>query len=465
VRINFKYYKPNFILISFLIIGLIVAYCSQLILGKLFGNTSRFIFLILLFLFSYTKFKTSSKYFRSLGVGIIITAIYINLQLIFQIVKGNILHPSEWDFLCFFMDGHVAANGLNFYDPQNYAGVLSSISLPFIPSKDFITETINVGFQYFPPNIFNFLFLGYFDFETAHILWIILNAICLALSVFFVWHLFLKDDNVIGFIFTIGLFLLLPGTHSAISFEHNTFIFMLPLLLAWKYREKPSSGIWLALGFCLKPLLAFLFIYPILRKKWKVLLYSIVSLIIISLVTIAVFGTNTFLSFFTENPVAKNLPDFLYSEWVNQSLLATILRLTSFDFSTGSPLLHPLFLLTAGIISISTFYLSFKLNNKDSDLALAIIVITALLLYPGSINSYSPVIIPLIGLFINYTNSEKIDSWLAFIVISFIYSIMFFNPFISHFVLWIILVIIALLKTGIIHFNRITLMKFSTVNN
>jgi Glycosyltransferase family 87 len=465
MKINFRNYKANFILIAFFITGFIATYFSQLIVGKLLGSTSGLIFLIILFLFCYLKLKTSSKYFRAIETGSIITGIYIGLRFIIQIVKSNILHSGEWDFLCFFMDGHVAANGLNFYNPQNYATVLSNVSLPFIPSKDFIIETINVGFQYFPPNIFNFLFLGYFNFENAHILWIILNAICFSICIFLVWKLYLKEDKVLGLIFTVGLFLLLPGSHTAVRFEHNTFIFMLPILLAWKYREKPSSGIWLTIGFCLKPLLAILFIYPVLRRKWKTLLYSISSLIIISLATIAVFGTDTFFSFFTENPVAKNFPDFLYTEWVNQSLLATILRLTSFDFTAGSPLLHPLFILIGGIISISTFYLAYKLHKEDSDLALALILISALLLYPGSINSYSPLIIPIIGLFISYTNSNKIDLWLTFIIISFIYSTMFFNPFISHFIVWIVLITIALFKMGIIHSDKITLMNFSTVNN
>ncbi len=462
---NFKDYKKDPALIVFLAIGFLATYGLKIILYKVLGNPSTLIFLVLLFFFCYLKFKKSSKFLCSLEIGCITAIVFVNLLVIIQIVKSNFLHPGEWDFLCFFMDGNVAANGLNFYNPQNYASVLSNLSLPFIPGNDFISETINVGFQYFPANIFNFLFLGYFDFNTAHVLWIILNAICFSVCILLVWQIFLKKEKILGITITTGLFLLLPGTHTAIRFEHNTFIFMLPLLLAWKYREKSSSGIWLAVGFCLKPLLVLLFIYPILRKKWKAFIYSIVSLIIISLITIAVFGTNTFFSFFTENPVAKNLPDFLYSEWVNQSLLATILRLTSFDFASGSPLLHPIFLLTAGIISTSTFYLVFKLNKEDSDLAFAIIVIATLLLYPGSINSYSPLIIPLIGLLISYTSLGKINYPLTFIIISFIYSIMFFNPFISHLVLWIFLMTVALFKTGIIRSDKITLIKFSTANN
>lgn len=462
---NFRDYKKDPALIAFFAIGFIATYSLKIILYKVLGNPSTLIFLILLFFFCHLKFKNSTKSFRSLEIGCMTSIIFVNLMVIIQIVKSNFLHPGEWDFLCFFMDGHVAANGLNFYHPQNYTEVYKHIILPFTPDSEFITEKINVGFQYFPANIFNFLFLGYFDFKTAHIVWIILNTICFLICILLVWQIFLKREKIFGIIIAIGLFFLLPGTRTAIYFEQSTFIFMLPLLLAWKYREKLFSGVWLTIGFCLKPILGILFIYPILRKKWKVLFYFIVFLIIISLITIAVFGTDTFFSFFSENPNVKNLPNFVYYEGVNQSLLATILRLTSFDLDSGSPLLNPIFLFAAGIISISTFYLVFKLDKLDSDLALAIIVIASLLLYPGSINSYSPLIIPLIGLLISYASLEKIDYRLTFLIISFIYSIMFFNPFISHLTFWIILMIIALFKTGIIHSDKITLMKFSTINN
>jgi len=444
------------------IIGIIATYLVQHIITRVAGSLLQIISVIFILLFSYFIYKKSTASFRALEAGSVITGTSLSSIWLFRIVENNFLDPQEWDFLCFFMHGHVAARGLNFYKPENYSTVLETLILPYTPDNEFITQTINIGFLYFPPNIFNFLFLGYFDFNSAHLVWVVLNAVCLSLCIYLAWQLFLRESGIVGFIFTLGLFLTLPGTHTAIGFEHNTFIFMLPMLLAWKYREKPYYGIWLAIGFCLKPMLVILFVYPLLRREWKPLLYSICSLVIISLATVSVLGTETFLTYFIDNPVSRGVPGTFYSEWINQSLLATIIRLTNFDFVGSSPVFHPIFLITSGIISLSSFYFALKLKKKDSNLAFALIVITTLLLYPGSIDSYSPLIIPLIGLIIYYTNSGDLDLRVTFPIILFVYLIMLVNPFISHLTVWLFLIFIALFKTGNIYPGKISLIRFST---
>ncbi|MCP4357570.1 MAG: hypothetical protein GY796_06095 [Chloroflexi bacterium] len=64
-----------------------------------------------------------------------------------------------------------------------------------------------------------------------------------------------------------------------------------------------------------------------------------------------------FFSYFTHNPILNEMENYLYVEIVNQSLLATILRLTAFDFS-ASPFVQPLFLGLGMMITVVSAFLT-----------------------------------------------------------------------------------------------------------
>jgi len=82
--------------------------------------------------------------------------------------------------------------------------------------------------------------------------------------------------------------------------------------------------------------MAFLGLYLLLRGRWRIIFVSVGAAVVLCLLSMLVFGTNTFFSYFTSNPMSR-LPAFIYNEADNQSLLALILRTTQYDISAHSP--------------------------------------------------------------------------------------------------------------------------------
>lgn len=117
--------------------------------------------------------------------------------------------------------------------------------------------------------------------------------------------------------------------------------------------------------------------------------------------TLAVFGSDEFITYLADNPVAK-MPAQRWSETSNQSLLATILRLSESSFSGGSPLTHPIYLVSAVVLSSITCWLVLSSNESNSDWALGLVLMLALLVYPASQFFYSVLlVVPIVLLWVN----------------------------------------------------------------
>jgi hypothetical protein len=410
--------------------------------GLIAGELIKLGLLVCVLLYFLFRYKNLSDFWKSAFWGYLIFLSGFSLFMAFKVIKSDILHPQEWDFLCFYLYGKVALNGMNFYLPANYLNVLNSLSLPFSPSPDFINGAL--VFQYFPPNIFYFIPLGLFNYNFANHLWLTINILFLFIDIYLIYKFFFKSKGLLYLLSVLSLSLLLPCTHYALFYEHNTFIFLLFVLLIWKSRDFPRSGIWLSFAMFAKPILVILFIYPIFRRKWKTIIIAAITALIISLVTLIIFGPTVFISFFTSNP-NLNVPNSDYTEWTNQSLLSTILRITHYNFSYVTPLIHPLFLISSLILCGISFWITFKIEEDKSSWAFAIILLLALMIYPGSINSYGPMIMPVVIFLLSDGEKLYYNKWLYPVAIASIYMIMFVNPFLSYLTFWVMLIFIIVI--------------------
>jgi hypothetical protein len=357
-----------------------------------------------------------------------------------SVMYGNIVDPQEWDFLCFWLDGHVAIRGLNFYKPESY----QAIPLPNIPSQGFTNDILEVGFWYPPPTMFLFLPLGLFSLQTAMILWYIVHCVVLALDIFLLWKIFLGRAGLMGLVFTIALTLILGGTLSTIRLGQTNFLVLLMFLLFWWNRERPHSGIWLTLGAFVKPYVAIMLLYPLLRRRWRVLLSAFVTLVVILLLTISFFGSETFLSYFKDNPTTR-LPNGLYTEAVNQSLLAALLRMTEYNFSGQSPFYYTTFLVLALILTGITCWISFSLEADQAYWNLSLILLLSLLVYPASLSSYSfLLIVPILLIWVN-REEIPIADWgiIAFLSVVCVLISHSDYVFVANFLLWLALALIS----------------------
>jgi hypothetical protein len=219
-----------------------------------------------------------------------------------------------------------------------------------------------------------------------------MHATILVLVIILLWKTFLGESGLMGLALAAALVFMIRATLSTLAFGQTNFLVLLMLLLFWRDRERERGGIWLALGIFTKPFLAFLLVYLLLQRHWRAIASTIFALAAISLLSIVVFGPATFSSYFTANPVAK-MPDYVYTEMLNQSLLATILRLTEYDFSDTSPLTYPTFIALTLILAGITSWLVYRLDASHADWMLALTLSLALLLYPATLEHYSVLLI------------------------------------------------------------------------
>ncbi len=390
---------------------------------------------VVLTCFHYRQ-KLSSQQVSML-IGIMVGGILLISLSIISVMKANIANPPEWDFLGFWLNGKVAVQGLNFYQPD-YA---RQLAIPFHPSSEFTKEIIDVGFWYPPPSIFIFLPLGWFDIHTAYLLWYLGHSITLLADIFLLWKIFLGESKFIGLLFT-AVLLLTINAKSTIDFGQTNFLLLLMFLLFWRDRNLTRGGIWLALGIIVKPLLGGAFLYLLLRKKWRIIITVIITLSAISFLTMGVFGTETFFSYFNPSHYAS-LPKFIYTEISNQSLLATILRFTKYDLSNTSPITNPIFVVIATIITGITIWLVIRLDKRQNDLALSLIIVLSLLVYPVTQMFYCIILIVPVLLLWKYRLQTQLKIWILVAIVTLEYVMVNYSygnyTFYADLLTWLIL--------------------------
>ncbi len=354
---------------------------------------------------------------------------------------ANIEVPPVWDFQLFWIYGRASAHGLNPYEQEN----LIQEAQPLGTLDQMISE---LYFFYAPQSLFLFAPLGWFeDIHVAYLIWYIVHTIILIVDIILLWRLFLGKD-AIWLLFCVAFVLSFFPTRSNIVVGQINFLMLTFLLLFWADREKPRAGLWLALGIITKPIVAIVLLYILFRGRWKGLAVCVISLALISAATILVYGSDMFFNYFLSNPVADKMPNYLYLEIGNQSLLGVVLRAVKFDFQNGSPIFYLPYLIPTFILTAVSGWLVFRLDESRSELALSIVIVLALLIYPKALWHYSFILLaPLLyiwrerlsfpgknrgaGIFIalifllvyiakgNFTFVALILMWVAFVFIAF----------------------------------------------
>ncbi len=410
-------------------------------------------------IFSTYKFKDKWKYYLN---------IYFALIAIFSVLWSsaylyrNFQKPHEWDFLCWYLDGSVAAEGLNFYEPASYHKVFHSLTIPYKPSKVFISNIVDVGFKYPPPSMFYLMPLGYLSYKEAHILWVSFNILVILFCLYFLWKIYLPQKNIIAYSLVLIFFFLNKGTRWTLGVEQNTILLLLMLILVWKDANSPRVGLWLALGIIIKPIVAIVLGYLLIKRNWKGSLLTFVFLILLFGSAELFFGSNIFTSYFTKNP-NSDVPSLNYIESVNCSLLATILRTTNYDINMHPPLFNPIYLVTGGAIFLISLLLIYLNKNELENWGLAYIIVTGLIIYPATQQFYIILLIPLI--FLLYKNFKQLPGkiYTSAFIIALIYGLPQLDSyhidvyFITHLLIWFLLSIFLIIKSDFFNKHKMRL--------
>lgn len=330
------------------------------------------------FVFYFSQIKKPS--FSILANTYLILVIGVTLASFGKYVYVNYQQPLKWDFLSFWLNGKVGISGENFYNAENYR----EIALPYDPGDVYREEIIDTAFWYPPFTMLLFLPLGLFTISQAYLLWQISNLLLCAACIYGLWKLFLHDYGLLSLALISALLLRLESTRLTFIFAQTNFLTLLFFLLFWKNRLKNAGGIWLALCVMVKPYMVFLYLYPLLARKWRMLTISVLALLALTFLSLIVFGSDVFVSFLN-NPIPET-PSWNYTEVTNQSLLATILRLT--QPQVEAPLLNSWYLGISLLLTLTTVFVAIKKNNNHDWVVLSILFL-ALIVYPANQMFYS----------------------------------------------------------------------------
>src|ERR1051325_489438 len=269
----------------------------------------------------------------------------------------------EWDFRVFWLHAQLAARGLDFYDRELVRGFLASVHAS--------PQLIEVGRFWNPPQaMLFFLPLGHIDDLTAaYAVWVVIQICALAACA----ALLARGGEPLA---CVALLLAIRPTTTIFLIGQTNFLVLLLLLAYALWRERLTGGVALAAGIVLKPLLAFLLIDAVLRKRGRALAGIAAGMVALTALSIAVFGWDVHLHYLRHG--AGEVPKEMLTMPQNQSLLAVLLR-------AGMP--KAVFFIAA----IAALWFA-----RTSLLAL---VAAALLLYPQTLDHYGVLlIVPVIAL-------------------------------------------------------------------
>jgi hypothetical protein len=309
--------------------------------------------------------------------------------------------PEVWDFTAFYLWGKEAAEGLNFYLPENANHVFNSLALPSLNYDEFVKDIVNVGFLYPPPTILYFIPLGYLSYNTALICWILFNLIFLLGCIYLIYSMFLKAEKLKGLLLVVTLVFLFSPVRATVFYSQTNFILLFYLLLMKKYSETKFAGIFLALAIFTKPYTIIFLLFFIIIKNWRAIIYFILTSFALVGLTAAIFGTAPFISYIFDNP-SRRLPTGTYFEEINQSLHAVLLRAKL--ISIDKPLIFTVIIAVLLIVTLA--YLIYLQKRKLYNYMWAVLLLIGLMLYPGTLNHYLVLV-----LFIIFQFFDKKQMW------------------------------------------------------
>jgi hypothetical protein len=361
-----------------------------------FAVTAAFLVTAPLVLLGYQYRGHMPLWLRRVYAALLVCLIGVLGRYALKQVVVTVEHPPEWHISAFWLYGRVAVSGQDYYAPA----ALHREGDRLNPSQAFSREILDVGLPYPPPTILFIAPLGYLDLRGAALAWQMVTAACLLAIVVLLWRLFLARSGALGLAVIAALTLGLRATHWNIELTQSSLVVLLFVVLFWAARDRWLGGILLALGTAVKPLMALLGLFPLLRAQWKVCALAVAGYGVLSVLAIVLFGWSSFLSFFISSPLHR-IPGWMYTGHNSQSLLAMALRASGVGATAATldaPWRNPLFLSLAAIVLVGTVPLVYLLPRLagplGSELALGITLCASLLLYPNTLNHYTVLLIP-----------------------------------------------------------------------
>jgi hypothetical protein len=402
-------------------------------------------FLLLGALLVYHHRERFSKASRWLLLAGYVLVVSFACWQVFQLMQVRVRIMPQWDFRVFWAYGHLMSQGQNVYATSSY----ETLYQEFTPDRDFVEAVMHVGATYPPPTMFLFRPLGCCKVQTAYRYWYVFLVLCMAVSTELMRRIFLKGSGFWGFLFVLLLLLSLYGTWDTIRFGQTNFLALILFLLYWRDREKPCAGLWIALGAVVKLYFGVLLLDSLIFKRWRALVCAFGGGLALAIASLLLLGPATFISYFTLRP-PNRVPAWVYIEWMNQSLLGTILRVTKAPIVGGALASNPWFLLSAFALVVSTVWLVYALG-PSSERGLSLWIVLALVIYPGTLAHYSVMLLPVLLLLWKERGQTAVGLWGTALFITLVVGLVGFHShsFFAYIVCWVALAGLTLSNTAV----------------
>jgi hypothetical protein len=238
------------------------------------------------------------------------------------LVKAMPGRADKWDYSIYYSSALAMREGMNPYTTD---------LTPLARSLGFELEKINHATD--PPTfVMCFVPLTLLAPRPGFYVWTAINAasFLVALFLLFKWTAGLGRDTALA---VAALAILFPPVVDHLVFGQNKMLVLLMfvLMLRWMERGKDAAaGVMLAFASLLRAFPLLLVGYLILMKRWRVLAYTIVGLVVGGLMTMALVGIGRSVSFLLA-------PGYLTQQWVqvlpgNIALATTVSRIFWYFF-------------------------------------------------------------------------------------------------------------------------------------
>jgi hypothetical protein len=358
--------------------------------------------------------RSLPKRLTDAAVGCMIGIIVIFAGRFIVDMSAHVANPPEWDFYLFWSYGRASALGQNPYEQANLLTAIDDLNASEVLRGELF-------FFYAPPTLFLFAPLGWFDIQNALLIWYIFQSLILVGVIWLLWRLFLREYQFSGLLLSAALTLMFGPTFGTMEVGQLNFLLVFFLLLFWRSLSRQSmqtfqwAGLWFALAIFTKPIAVLLGLYLLLRRRWGIILSAVSTMAALSILTILVYGWDMFIGYFLSNPIANEMPAYLYNEQVNQSLLANILRWTNYDLTQHSAYSQPLFLGGATILTLLTAGILITHKEGQEDWLFGLTTAWALLIFPKTLTHYSFLLVIPIFILLKHRQTLPGGWWMVMI--------------------------------------------------
>jgi len=411
--------------------------------------------------YSYRNINTLN--WEQISKGILIGfASLMFLLLVYHTIRAATSNE-QWDFMCFYMQGLLGVHKLDFYDPNSFNILFHKIDFPYTYDNEFKVEIIDVGFLSPPITMLIYAPLALLNYHTSKTIFSLLIFVFIIANAVTANIVFVKKErSIYSFLLFFIIIILLPGTNLTIEYCQTNFFILFFLLLVLQNINKPISGLYLALSLIIKPITGILILFFIFNKNWKSVLYFGATGIVLLLITGTIWGFHNITGFFL-SPPTNRLPQYLYEQDINQSLISFFNRNLKI-YGLSQNIVNISYYLVAGILVWVTYSASKKLYKANVYLSFFPYLLCMLMIYPSSLSHYMVLLSPLLIYFLTL----KIDTKYFWILLLPALSFARTGVFFTYFILWSILIYIGIsnlmtIRTEDIELNEEDLSKI--INN